>query len=124
MAKTADTPLAQTLKRLMDEAGTNPKRLSREANLNETYVRDIVAGRSKSPEARRLAALARALGVDVGILLQAAEPNTGELISDPKELILLRTWRYLSEDAQTQAMNFLEFLIDGKRQARTPAVGE
>lgn len=45
----------------MGKAGLNPKSLSKEASLNETYVRDILVGKSKNPRSRELGQLAKAL---------------------------------------------------------------
>jgi len=58
----ADTFIAQELRRRMEERGFKQKALAIAADLNETYVRDILKGKSKNPEASKLARLAEALG--------------------------------------------------------------
>lgn len=46
--------LGETLDKRMKEIGTNRKAVSRAAGLNETYLRDIIKGKSKNPTANRL----------------------------------------------------------------------
>jgi transcriptional regulator with XRE-family HTH domain len=60
--------LAQRLKRLVDEAkAADPKmsrkRISVEAKLGETYIGDIIRGRSKNPELSKLAKIAKQLKI-------------------------------------------------------------
>lgn len=64
-----DTFIAQELKRRMEERGFKQKSLARDAELNETYVRDILKGRSKNPEASKLARIAAVLGCTADDLL-------------------------------------------------------
>jgi len=61
----ADTPLQAELRRRMVAGGFNQKSLARNAGLNETAVRDILKGRSRSPRIDTLEALARTLGCSV-----------------------------------------------------------
>jgi len=61
----ADTPLQTELRRRMVAQGSNQKSLARKAGLNETAVRDILKGRSRSPRIDTLEALARALSCTV-----------------------------------------------------------
>lgn len=57
-----DTFIAKELKRRMDEAGFKQKSLAIAADLNDTYVRDILKGKSKNPEASKLLRIAQVLG--------------------------------------------------------------
>ena len=61
----ADTPLQSELRRRMLAQGFNQKSLARNAGLNETAVRDILKGRSRSPRIDTLEALARTLSCSV-----------------------------------------------------------
>ena len=60
--------LARNLKERMERERLNPKSLSLNAGLNETYVRDILIGKSLNPTEARLAKLATALHCDVADL--------------------------------------------------------
>lgn len=52
----------RNLRRLMDEQGLNPRRLSLLAGLNATAVRDMIEGRSRFPRYDTVQALSDALG--------------------------------------------------------------
>ncbi len=71
----------------MNELGLNQKRLSLGAGLNETYVRDIIKGRTRNPRTDSLGKLARALGCSRADLLPPAdrgtEANEGAARLDP-----------------------------------------
>lgn len=54
--------LAENLKLWMDEKGFNKKSLAVEAGLGETYVHDILRGKSKNPAAHSLEKVAKILG--------------------------------------------------------------
>lgn len=73
-----DTHLARELKRRMLLARLSRKRLALSAGLNETAVRDIVAGRSKHPRHDTLEKLARTLKCSVADLIdERAGPSVG-----------------------------------------------
>ena len=65
--------LAEEIRRRMNQLGLNSKRLSLGAGLNETYVRDIIKGRTRNPRTDTLGKLARALGCTRADLLPPAE---------------------------------------------------
>ncbi len=65
--------LAAEIRHRMSALGLNPKRLSLSAGLNETYVRDIMKGRTRSPRTDTLGKIARALGCSRADLLPPAE---------------------------------------------------
>lgn len=74
------TPLAERLRRLRAASGLDAKALSRAAGLNETFVRDIEKGRTRSPSESNLRKLAAALRVP---LTQLVEPTPG--LADPQQ---------------------------------------
>jgi transcriptional regulator with XRE-family HTH domain len=77
--------LPDRLDRLMREAGYNPRSLSLRAGLGVTAVRDIIDGRIASPRYQTLEALARVLGVGVGLLANgvAEAPADSRPDADP-----------------------------------------
>lgn len=117
MVDDADTPLARELRRLMAERDLTPKGLSLAAGLGATYVRDLLKGRSQSPEASKLAKIEDVLGVAAGTLLKASvAPQQAEMVSDAGELLLLITWRQLSEQQRKTALGYLAFLASQARE--------
>lgn len=72
------TKIAENLERLIAQQGTAAKRLSSDAGLGETVVRDILKGRSKNPRYATLAKLASALGVDVREITEG--PQTADVL--------------------------------------------
>ena len=57
----------------MDAQGLNAKELSLRAKLSETYVRDLLEGRSQDPKLSKVLAVAQALGKDLAWLVEGAE---------------------------------------------------
>jgi len=53
--------VARAVERRMKALGLSPKSLSKKAGLNETFVRDLLEGRSRNPRADSLQKLARGL---------------------------------------------------------------
>lgn len=83
--------IADEVKRRMRAAGLNPKSLSRAAGVNETYVRDLLSGRSKNPRTGHLERIAVALECSVSELsrpkqgmegIKVAPKHTGEPLAD------------------------------------------
>lgn len=64
--------VAQEVTRRMRELGLNPKKLSKRAGLNETFVRDLSQGKSRNPRADSLGKLATALDCTVSDLTGGA----------------------------------------------------
>ncbi len=106
--------LVSEIQRRMDETGLNMKQLSLKAKLNETYVRDVVTGKSADPAIHKVAKIAIALGTTLPELWCAsgAEPR-GKLVHDPDELAWLHLWRSMSVDTRGTLLATL--------QATTPA---
>ena len=63
----------EELRRRMKEAGLNQLRLARAAGLNDTYVRDVLSGRSKNPGIEGLQRLAAALNCEITDLTQGGD---------------------------------------------------
>lgn len=57
-----ETSLQKRLKAKLDETGINPHEAAKRAGLGDSFVRDILRGRSKNPTADKLEKLAKALG--------------------------------------------------------------
>lgn len=58
-------PTADEIERRMALLSTNPKKLARNAGVGETYVRDLLTGRSRNPTIDKLQKIAGALGCTV-----------------------------------------------------------
>lgn len=86
MIQEAGTYIAREIERRMVALEMNQKHLARAAGLNETYVRDILKGKSKNPKHEQLAKLADALGCTLNDLLPHAPGKLGYVLrSDPIE---------------------------------------
>jgi transcriptional regulator with XRE-family HTH domain len=121
VAKQAETGLAAALRRWMTERKIGQKRLALLAGVNETYVRDILIGKSTNPHASKLSKVAGALGTDAATLLRAAAPpETGELVSEPRERLLLLAFRDMNEEERAEVINFINFRLS---QAGRPRLG-
>lgn len=70
------TFLVREIQRRINALGTNPTAVSRKAGLNDTAVRDIIEGKSKSPKTATVGKIAKALGCTTADLL-------GERVSAP-----------------------------------------
>lgn len=94
------SPLAAEVRRRMLALGVTQKALALQAGLNETYVRDLLRGRSRSPQVRELSKLAAALGCELADLTDPGRPGSlprgEEVAQDAEEVLLLRTWRSLT----------------------------
>jgi phage repressor protein C with HTH and peptisase S24 domain len=71
--------IARAVERRMKALGLNPKRLSKKAGLNETFMRDLLQGRSRNPRHDTLQKLAEALDCSVGELA-GERPNSATSI--------------------------------------------
>ncbi len=61
----------RNLRRLMDEQGLNPRKLSLLAGLNATAVRDMIEGRSQFPRYDTVQSLADVLGTTPAMLMSS-----------------------------------------------------
>ncbi len=75
--KEASTPeWVRNLRRLMEEQGLNPRKLSLRAGLNATAVRDMIEGRSRFPRYDTVQALADALNTTPAFLMSSEKTGT------------------------------------------------
>lgn len=76
------------------------KRLATLAELNPTYVRDILVGKSRNPKSEHLQKLAKALGCDQSDLTDPGRPGGEEHESEAtdrfSERAIVEMWRVLS----------------------------
>lgn len=82
------SPLVDRINGVMDAKGLRPRTWSLLASNDPDLVRNILRGKSKSPRADTLMALANAAGIDVNYLLLHSDKMTSEAASDatPEEL--------------------------------------
>jgi hypothetical protein len=66
----------RNLRRLMDEQGLNPRKLSLLAGLNATAVRDMIEGRSRFPRYDTVQALADTLNTTPALLMSSKKTST------------------------------------------------
>lgn len=109
----------------MTEKKLGQKRLALLAGVNPTYVRDILKGRSRNPEAEKLARVAAALDwqlADLPVGITQAQP--GEFVRDPGELILLATWRKLPDQERDGVLEYIGFRLSLMGVASTSKSGK
>jgi hypothetical protein len=66
----------RNLRRLMDEQGFNPRKLSLLAGLNATAVRDMMEGRSRFPRYDTVQSLADVLGTTPALLMSSKKTGS------------------------------------------------
>ncbi|HEY2105557.1 MAG TPA: helix-turn-helix transcriptional regulator [Candidatus Binataceae bacterium] len=115
-------PVARQVHYRMVDMGLSPKALSLRAGLNETYVRDLLIGRSRNPKGHQLTQLAAALECEVADLLNAVDPGpartkpeSGDLIYDPEERAVVYLWRMLTPLGRRRVMDSIRKAIPGDR---------
>jgi SOS-response transcriptional repressor LexA len=69
-----ESPLQQNVRKLLDQRGLNAYRAAKEAGLGDSFVRDILRGKTRSPSAEHLGKLANVLKTTVEDL-QAGAPR-------------------------------------------------
>lgn len=112
MPDEAQTPLAAYLRARMQELDIGQKQLAMRAGLGDTYVRDILRGRSTSPQVVKLTKLADALAVPVERLLHLATASeASEIVQDTAELVLLRAWRELPDAEREGVLRYIDFRL-------------
>lgn len=82
----------------MDRQGLNQKTLSLKAKLAETYVRDLLEGRSEDPKLSKILAVAQALGKDLKWLIE------GEDLSELEQIV-----RRLPKASQAEVVDFARY---------------
>lgn len=73
MENTADSPLAQRITKRMERLHLNNSQLGRLSGTSETFVRDILRGKSKNPGPEKLAKVAEALGTTLEWLVKGED---------------------------------------------------
>lgn len=71
----ADTFLQRELRRLMKKHGLSARALSLKAGLNETFVKAVLAGRSRNPRTDTLGAIADVFGLKTDDLTGPKRPE-------------------------------------------------
>lgn len=67
------------LRQLIADRGTTPRAVSRAVGTNDTLVRDILSGKSRSPQALTMAKIADHLGVAISEFVSGADAIEGEI---------------------------------------------
>jgi transcriptional regulator with XRE-family HTH domain len=107
--------MARALRARMAERKIGQKELAKRAGVNETYVRDILKGRSRNPQAAKLARVAAALDCEIHDLMPDPAAMPGELVRDPAELLLLTTWRQLTDQDREMLLDFIEHRLSRRQ---------
>lgn len=109
----AMTDIVRTkIRRLLDERGWTQARLSIEAGLKETTVKDLLR-RNHSPRLDTLIAIAAALKVDVATLVSESVDLTEE------EAAALQIYRSVGRDKADQLLTYMHFLLETARKSET-----
>lgn len=97
MKNVIDTELTKefkdNLRKLLEErkGETNPKRLSKDAGLGETAIRDILQDRSSSPRLETIQKIAKALNVPVYRLIPSMiDQSYAQLAQQAEEIKILK----------------------------------
>lgn len=102
------SPLAREVHRRMRLMHLNPKSLAKKAGVGESYVRDLMRGKSKNPRHDLLQKLAQALCCSILDLINPGgaqkQPSDSEIVDQPDELALLRFYRLLSFEGKKAAL--------------------
>lgn len=96
-----ESGVAAELRRRMEDSGYNQKSLALAASLNETYVRDILKGKSKNPEAGRLQRIANVLGCSVDDLMQRSSYAAIDNMKDSSTFLEGRSFKRRSIRARS-----------------------
>lgn len=106
---------ARELVRRMESGGFTQKSLATAAEVNETYVRDILRGKSKNPKSQQLKKVADALGCEVADLTDPGRSGSdkplGKAPNRSSEVALIEMWRVLSPHGQTLAIKKVAQLL-------------
>lgn len=97
------------VQQLMDEQGMNPRSLSLEAGLNETFVRDMFQ-KERTPGIQNASAIAAALGTTIVDLLRRKGDMPAQDVFDE-----------LSPEDRREAMQYLRFKLRSDHKNGTPS---
>lgn len=101
--------IAGKIAALIEEQGTNPGAVAREAGLGVTSVRDLLSGRARTPNVSTLVRIAHVLHADPGDLISPQQ-------SDPQANAL---YFALSSDNQRRVRAIMRALLSDQ-EAREP----
>jgi transcriptional regulator with XRE-family HTH domain len=126
MEKDDDGPLAVNLRRRMRAMKIGQKQLATLAGVNETYVRDILKGRSRNPTASKLRRVATVLECEASDLMDAtvSAAEAGQFVRDPRELLLLETWRKLSQEEREGVLSYIAFRLSQAGASEAGTLGK
>jgi transcriptional regulator with XRE-family HTH domain len=101
-------PVIDAIRRRMERRGLTRVGLARKAKLKDTYVRDILQGRSKNPRTDHLVAIATALNCSVMELLDPELANgpirDSEVVDKPEERAWLAYFRALPPESRERLL--------------------
>lgn len=116
--------IARNVQRIMIEREMNPKQLAGYAGLGDSYVYNLIDGKSKNPLAANIQKIAAALGCPVVDLLDPLEGRGGDRQHNesidpsgviplfPDEYTLIRLWRdHLPKDGKDAVLVYIAKLI-------------
>ncbi|MXV44352.1 helix-turn-helix domain-containing protein [Saccharibacter sp. 17.LH.SD] len=119
--------LIHEIRQRMEDKGIGQKKLALSAELNETYVRDILKGKSKRPDVFSIGRLAVALGCTVDELIgmpsfdHAQSGHTvsiskisSEALYTEEEEAVIELWRSLLPDQKEHLIGLLEAMMHRK----------
>ena len=112
--------IARNVRRRMAAKGLGPKALSRKAGLNETYVRDLLKGRSLNPRQAHLQNLAVALDCRVSDLTDETDASQADAtLTDEIKRELLEAY----ESADENGRNLMRLAARTVRRDSEPEAG-
>ncbi|GBQ04984.1 helix-turn-helix domain-containing protein [Saccharibacter floricola] len=117
--------LIREITRRMEEKGIGQKRLALEADLKETYVRDILKGKSKRPDVFSIGRLAQVLGCSIEELVGLSTVNASQVRSSvdsfkspsqslytEEEIAIVDLWRSLVPNQREHLIGLFEAIAD------------
>ncbi|MXV35941.1 MULTISPECIES: helix-turn-helix domain-containing protein [unclassified Saccharibacter] len=113
--------LIREITRRMEEKGIGQKRLALEADLKETYVRDILKGKSKRPDVFSIGRLAQVLGCSIEELVGLSTVNASSVDSfkppsqslyTEEEIAIVDLWRSLVPNQREHLIGLFEAIAD------------
>lgn len=117
--------LIREMTRRMKEKGIGQKRLALEADLKETYVRDILKGKSKRPDVFSVGRLAHVLGCSIEELIGFAAVDAPQMrhsvdrsetpsqaVYTKEELAIVNLWRSLIPNQREHLIGLFEAIAD------------
>jgi transcriptional regulator with XRE-family HTH domain len=114
--------LVHNLRLRMKAKGVGPKALSLQAGLNETYVRDLLKGRSLNPRQGHLQNLAAALDCRVSDLTgEMATTRSGDEATQEAKRALLDAFDAMSEEQRRALLIVAKGMVPEARPAEPVA---